>query len=267
MSFTGKWINGYNSVMTLTQALDGTISGSYSSTTGSSGEYYVLGYANPADPTPTVGQPAALSIYWKPYNVVPADPSWHWVSGLSGQMILASDASPSLVLLHAMVATCDFPKVPATAGTYVDKLVYTPYTPGTAVATLAPKIARPAAAAADPVSGTWVCSNPQVTLSLQTVVAGRYGQLSGVIDIPGHLESMIQGFADIDAVSGGLNLEGVSVAAFDSTTGQCISLAGSLNLTTGVLTLTDLTSSATTTNPNNTYLQTTTATWIFTRSA
>jgi hypothetical protein len=123
---------------------------------------------------------------------------------------------------------------------------------------------QPPAASADPVSGTWVCSNPPVTLTLQAV-PGVYGQLGGVIDIPGHLESKIQGFADIDAVGAGLNLEGVSVTAFDSTTGQCISLAGSLNLTTGVLTLTDLTSSATANNM--TYVQTTTATWIFTRSA
>ena len=148
MSFTGKWINSYNSVMTLTQALDGTISGSYSSITGSSGSYYVLGYANPADATPALGQAAALSIYWKSYAGGIGDPSWHWVSGLSGQMTLASDASPSLVLLHAMVATCDFPGL-ATAGTYPDKLVYVPYMPGTTVATLAPKIVQPPAAAAD----------------------------------------------------------------------------------------------------------------------
>jgi saccharopepsin len=266
MSFSGQWKNSYNSVMTLIQAVDGTISGIYSSTTGSTGEYYVLGYANPADATPALGQAAALSIYWLPYNGGTADQSWHWVSGLSGQMTLAPDGSASLVLLHAMVATCDFPTLPAAAGTYLDKLVYTPYTPVTTVATQAPQIVQPPAAAADPVSGTWVCSNPQVTLSLQAVMA-RPGQLSGVIDIPGHLESKIQGFADVNALSGGLNLEGVTVTAFDSTTGQCISLAGSLNLTTGVLTLTDLTSSATTTTPNNAYLQTTTATWIFTRSA
>jgi saccharopepsin len=123
MSFTGQWENNYGSVMKLVQAVDGTISGSYSSTTGSSGTYYVLGYANPADPTAALGQAAALSIYWRPYaGAGQPDASWHWVSGLDGQMSIAKDGTVSLILLHALVATCDLTDV-ATTGTYLDKLV------------------------------------------------------------------------------------------------------------------------------------------------
>jgi hypothetical protein len=256
MSFTGQWINSYNSVMTLTQAADGAISGSYTSTTGSSGEYYILGYANPTDGTPALGQSVALAIYWKSYGGGSGDPSWHWVSGLSGQMTLVPCAQPTLVLMHAMVASCDFPGL-AVAGTYIDKLVYLPYTGADSAA------AQPAVApvgSGDPVSGAWVCANPSVTLSLQ-VVPGVPGQLSGSMTISGHLASKVQGFTDIDAVTDKLNLQAVALTAFDSTSGQCVSLAGSVNRTTGQLTLTDLTSSGTA--PDSTYLQTTTATWVF----
>src|SRR5690606_9675101 len=106
------------------------------------------------DPTPDLGQCVALAIYWRSFTGGKGDPSWHWVSGLSGQLDV-SGPQPTLYLVHDMVATCDFPGL-ATAGTYVDKLIYTPKqdaAPGTA-----PELTiDQSEVSADPISGLWAC--------------------------------------------------------------------------------------------------------------
>lgn len=57
MSLMGKWVNSYNSLMVLTEASDGTITGEYLSPVNLARKYYVLGYARGSDPTPELGQP------------------------------------------------------------------------------------------------------------------------------------------------------------------------------------------------------------------
>src|SRR5690606_17229471 len=125
MSFTGVWENGYGSTMTLHQAADGTINGNYQSSTGSTGTYHVSGFASTLEPSQAEGQAAALSIFWRPVDPEPADPSWHWVSGLGGQLTI-EDGVPTICLLHALVATVAFTEQEIPAGTWLDKLIYTP---------------------------------------------------------------------------------------------------------------------------------------------
>jgi hypothetical protein len=262
MSLTGQWINGYNSVMNLTQAADGAITGDYSSTTGSAGKYYVLGHANPTQATPSLGQSVALSIYWRPYTGGTGDASWHWVSGLSGQMSVVGGApARSIALMHALIATCDLPGLAHHPGTYLDKLVYVPHSQGAPVCA---QTAQPEARTEDAVSGTWICNDPPLALFLE-IQKERPGQLGGVLERPDRLESPVQGFTDPFAGSGGLDLQAVSLSTFDGATGKCLCLVGTLNLRTGVLALQELASGSTA--PDSTYLQTTTATRTFVRAA
>ncbi|HLT91119.1 MAG TPA: avidin/streptavidin family protein [Woeseiaceae bacterium] len=233
MSVTGTWTNSYGSVMELQQLVGGMVTGTYQSSTGSTGKYFVVGMANMNDPTPQLGQSVALAIYWRSYEGGPSDPSWHWVSGLSGQLDV-SGAQPTIYLMHAMVATCDFPGL-ADAGTYVDKLVYTPKG---ALQEPAPKleIASPEAAA-DPISGIWVCrENPGLALGL-ALNNPSVGYVTGNWYTPTG-QYPVLAFTDVDAQSAGLPRQGLSVTVGLGTAGTCQSMAGSLEFSTGVLTLT-----------------------------
>ncbi len=261
MSVTGVWTNSYGSVVELKQRLGGMVTGTYKSSTGSTGEYYVVGMADAKDPTPELGQSVALAIYWRSFTGGKGDPSWHWVSGLSGQLDV-SGAQPTIYLMHAMVATCDFPGL-ADAGTYIDKLIYTPQKdagPGAA-----PELTMgQQEASGDPISGLWVCREDS-SLRLELVlnnpsvgyVVGQWYTATG--------QHPALGFTDVDALSGGLPCQGLSVGIGINSAGICRSMAGSLGFSSGVLTLTVFTSRGTA--GDAVYTETTTGQLTFMRSA
>ncbi len=261
MSVGGVWTNTYGSVMKLQQRVGGTVTGTYRSSTGSTGEYYVVGLVAAGDPTPELGQCVSLAIYWRSFTGSKGDPSWHWVSGLSGQLDV-SGAEPTLYLMHAMVATCDFPGL-ATAGTWVDKLSYTPKndaTPGSA-----PELAiEQAVASADPISGLWDCrEDPSLRLEL-ALSNPASGYVTGNWYTATE-QAPALGFTDVDALSGGIPRQGLAIAIGTDAAGRCRSMAGSLELSSKVLTLTAFTSRGTA--GDAIYTQTTTAQLTFTRSS
>jgi len=123
---SGQWTNAYNSLMTIEQFPNGLIFGEYSSTTGSSGTYLVIGFT----PFGASGnQPVALSIYWKSTAGGPPDPTWSWVSMMCGQLITDAPSGVNMELLHSMVASGPFSTVDVYApGAYTETLIFTPYT-------------------------------------------------------------------------------------------------------------------------------------------
>lgn len=234
MSLTGTWTNSYGSVMTLEQFPSGLIGGKYKSSTGSTGEYNVIGFAPPAPPTPALGQSVALSIYWRSIEGGKGDPSWHWVSGLSGQLNIAG-SEPTIYLMHAMVATDDFPDL-ATVGTYLDKLLYTPKQ-GEALAVPALPGERASQAAADPISGVWKCREiPGATLSVN-IIDPELGYVSGQLILPSGSYGAI-GFTDTYATQDGVPRQALSVSVLMNDQAVSQSMAGSLDFASGVLTLT-----------------------------
>ncbi len=261
MSVGGVWTNSYGSVMELQQLVGGMVTGTYRSSTGSTGEYYVVGMADAGDPTPELGQCVALAIYWRSFTGGKGDPSWHWVSGLSGQLDV-SGAVPTLYLMHAMVATCDFPGL-APAGTYIDKLIYTPKqdaAPGTAPEFV---IEQPEAGG-DPISGLWVCrEDPSLRLEL-ALNNPSAGYVTGNW-YTAKEQALALGFTDVDALSGGIPRQGLAVGIGLDAAGRCRSMAGSLEFSSGVLTLTVFTSRGTA--GDAIYTQTTIGQLTFTRSA
>lgn len=153
MSLAGVWKNAYGSTMSLSLVNPNLVTGNYKSSTGSTGTYEVIGYQTSADPSSQAGQAAALAIDWHSVVAGPPDNSWHWVSGLSGQLSIQNGVE-QLVLAHSLVASIDFPGL-AAAGTYLDKLIYQ----RVSTTPIQERVPAPAeghgAAVADPLVGSW----------------------------------------------------------------------------------------------------------------
>ncbi|HEV2721921.1 MAG TPA: avidin/streptavidin family protein [Thermoanaerobaculia bacterium] len=254
MSVTGNWINGYGSVMFLTQAADGSVTGVYTSTTGSSGAYWVAGFANPNDPPSGNGQTLAFSILWRSFSGGAPDPSWHYVSGMSGQRLPLDPVTngPTLVMIHDMVATVPFPELGITVpGSYIDKLIYVPYSGGQQSPGQWPPPFTPPAS--DPVDGNWQCAqNPSISLSI-TVQDETTGYVTGTLRTAGGTVNVV-GFTDTGA-GPTTPLQGLTLSALLPDGETVVALAGSLDLRTKSLSMTWLQSDGTAANA--TYLQTT----------
>jgi saccharopepsin len=248
-SVAGTWKNDYGSVMTL--AVTGNrVCGTYQSSTGSTGKYEVTGFQLGAPANPALSQPVALAIEWHSIGGDPADPSWNWCSGLSGQMTV-TPAGDRLALSHVLVASSDFPGL-AEQGTYVDKLIYRRVDTAALEDPGAAPLER--LAIEDALNGAWVADNgTTLELSVYASSQRRLGHVRGQLSTPvGHVE--VSGFTDINATASKLSLQSVSLTAAQTRESSASSLCGSLELQGEVLNLFSVTSSATT--PQRSYLAT-----------
>lgn len=264
MTVAGIWQNEYNSQMTLSEVNPNLVVGTYSSTTGSTGKYYVIGWQTSAEPTSKAGQPVCLAIDWHSIVAGPSDNSWHWTSGLSGQISMENRVE-QLILAHAMIASCDFPGLCAT-GNYIDKLIYN------RVSHEAPEpLPLPGSEAGGDAGpalvGTWQGSDGTVLIiqSVTPYTGNAFGFIQGKMTWNGG-PSMIYGVTDINAVSDGLSLQSVSIVGLPSDGGgPALTYAGTLDLVGGMMTLVELSSSATANDA--TYVQTTVGQLTFKRIA
>lgn len=258
MTLVGTWQNEYGSQMQLAMLGTNLVWGTYSSTTGSTGKYMVIGFQQAANPTPSAGQAVALAIEWHSIVAGPGDPSWNWSSGLSGQISIQS-GKESLVLAHAMVASSDFPGL-ATAGTYIDKLTYFRTA---ANAPDVPTLPDRAAPMADPLVGTWRGTDGTLmAIEVSPYPGSPFGWVEGRIMISG-VTTSIEGVTDINAQASGLFLQSTAITTLPSPAGPAIAFAGCLNYRDGRLTLTNLTSQSTA--PDATYVETRVSENIFVR--
>ena len=249
--FQGQWQNIYNSLLTLNAGDGDYLYGNYSSTTGSSGTYYVAGYGSLLTPTQQNGVGITLSLFWRSYTPGTEDPSWHWVSGFGGQGILDAQGNPTISLNHMLVATDDFPGL-APVGTYADKLIYTPYPSAAKGHAPADHRKRPGKRGpiADPIDGTWVCASPRVSISL-TVEDWDVGWVTGRMSVGGAPAPLV-GFVDTRAQTANLAYEGITVASYIN--GQYVCLCGRLDLARRQIDVLRLVSGGTASNA--TYVQT-----------
>ncbi|OEK00612.1 hypothetical protein BFP97_03425 [Roseivirga sp. 4D4] len=127
VGLVGSWKNSYGSLMKISsQSESGFISGTYSSTTGASGTYALVGYA----PVGISGNyPVSISIYWRSLDGGQSNPTWNWVSQMSGQVLTDSTSGTTEIeLLHGMVASTPYSAVGVPEpGVYTETLVFTPY--------------------------------------------------------------------------------------------------------------------------------------------
>lgn len=241
MNVAGVWTNEYGSRMELWAQDDGVILGRYASTTGSTGEYAVRGHAGPLAATPAVGQPLALAICWHSIVPGPADPSWEWCSGLSGQISLR-DGVPEMVLTHALVASSAFPGM-VEPGTLIDRLTYR------RVGDAGPFRPAPQPAASGPVdsplTGGWT-DGEGMQVRLRSGPAAGYDLVDGLLARSGR-EQAVTGFAG----RGPARSLALTARLPD---GSVVAYAGTLPAGSDRLALIELVSTAT--PPDSSYLQT-----------
>jgi hypothetical protein len=244
-SFAGTWVNQYGSALILESKDDGALLGTYRSSTGSTGEYHVCGFGDTSAPTTAHGVGAALSILWRSFAGGKPDPSWHWVSGFGGQLILQSDGTPNLILNHDLVATTPLAGL-GDIGSYLDKLVYLPCQ----IQQKTKPIRKPKTVA-NPINGVWKCRTPGLDLALTLeLVDGNSGCLEGSLKI-GRKNFKAVGFADNNADA--LPRQGVSLSAATGN-GIFMAFSGWLDKTSSRLSLLQQTSQGTAANAQ--YMQT-----------
>lgn len=109
----GDWVNQFGSVMSIKEFRpDGVFTGTYSSDTGASGIYPLVGTA---DPSPRSSQALSFAVTWRSMQGA-YDPSWHWTSAFAGfrQDINNADEITGTFLLQKEVSD-DSPAYEATA--------------------------------------------------------------------------------------------------------------------------------------------------------
>jgi saccharopepsin len=255
MSAAGTWKNEYGSIMTLVEK-GNNLSGVYQSSTGSVGTYAVLGVQVGNAATTSLGQPLALAISWLAIDDALPDPSWHWSSGLCGQ-INYENGEEVMVLAHTLVASSDFPSV-AGVGSYIDKLTYK----RVAAQLFDPFLYRKHEAPGNPLAGRWLAANgSHLTLRVDAAYDRKLGVVSGsIVQQTGTLN--VKGFTDLHMAAGDLSLQSVALTA-NVGESQVLALSGTLDIGAGRLTLLDMTSAATA--PDTRYCQTRIASTLYNR--
>jgi len=254
MSAAGTWKNEYGSIMTLRE-VDGGLTGIYQSSTGSVGTYEVRGVQAGNGATAALGQPVALSISWHAVDEAPADPSWHWCSGLSGQISLR-DGEEVLVVAHNMVASSDFPGL-VKAGSYIDKLTYR------RESFQAPDLSRcrKNVVSGNALTGRWMGADGS-TLELKVYAASEnnLGYVSGrLVRATGTLP--VEGFTDLHSARAGIATQSLALVAAGGE--AVLGLSGTLDGVTASLALLEITSESTA--PGTSYCQTRMAPLLFNR--
>ncbi|MFC1235943.1 avidin/streptavidin family protein [Vibrio sp. F74] len=114
----GMWVNSFGSQMSL--VIDGTtLRGTYSSHTGSTGSYLLVGSCSAYQPSKELGQSIAMAIYWKNIEDGVKDESWHWAGSMCGQLQLDG----RMTLTNSIVVSVPFESFQK--GNYIDELVFT----------------------------------------------------------------------------------------------------------------------------------------------
>lgn len=245
----GTWTNDYGSVMTL-EVSGQHVSGRYQSSTGSTGRYSVTGCIVGAAPSHARNQPLALAIDWHDLGDGTQDPSWNWVSGLSGQFSV-TDRGDTLTLSHLLVASGDFPEL-ARRGTYMDKLVYRRVEEKLRLTM--PTAATAALPIENTLTGNWVAEDgSSLVLSVWSDSDRRFGIVRGTFTFAG-TSNELTGFTDINAVGSKLERQSVSLAVSNAGATSVSALCGVLDLGGGALSLLVMASCAVA--PEHAYLAT-----------
>ncbi|MGF6094795.1 avidin/streptavidin family protein [Pseudomonas sp. 18175] len=245
----GTWMNDYGSVMTL-DVSGQHVSGRYQSSTGSTGHYSVTGCLAGEAASRTRNQPLALAIDWHDLGDGARDPSWNWVSGLSGQFSV-TDRGDTLTLSHLLVASGDFPEL-AHRGTYMDKLIYRRVEEKSRLAT--PTAATAALPIENTLTGNWVAEDgSSLILSVWSDSERRFGVVRGTFASAG-TSSELTGFTDINTVGSKLERQSVSLVVSNTEATTVSALCGVLDLVGGALSLLVLASCAVA--PEHAYLAT-----------
>lgn len=237
VSVAGTWQNDYGSLMSLNVS-DRQVCGTYQSSTGSTGHYAIRGFTAGAGATRIKNQPLALAIEWHDLGDETSDPSWNWVSGLSGQLS-TDDRGDVLTLSHLLVASGDFPDL-ASRGNYLDKLVYRRVAEHPPATSCEPIEVMPVENA---LAGQWVALDQTIlSLTVEADSQHRFGIVRGFLTT-NDTAVELTGFTDINAVTSKLALQSVSLTVTTTQDGAVSTLCGTLDFAQQTLNLLVLASS------------------------
>ncbi|MCP4988239.1 MAG: hypothetical protein GY928_19975 [Colwellia sp.] len=218
----GQWKNSYDSQMFLSVDEYGLMKGVYSSTTGSSGEYYIIGNVCPlAEHTDlSKGRNLVISIYWHSIKDGEPDPTWHWVSTYAGQFM--SDGK--IYVLNSMVSTTDFPDIEAKIGDYIGPLEFAKVSDqGPQIEIVVPEQSHPEYE--NQINGQWQVNGANYSTLTLSVKSNLHGWVCGMLDYQGEKVRML-GFTDVHADN---ILQSITVSGYLPKKKIAISLSGSLN--------------------------------------
>lgn len=259
-AFDGSWVNHLGSVLRL-KSHGSFVFGSYQSEFGLTGKFHVCGYADASPLIEERGLGIALSVLWRPIeNATPA-PSWHWVSGLSGQLITLDDNGPQLILHHDLVVTQPNHEC-KDSGSYLDKMTYRQSDHGGA--TLATIGNFRVSDHQDAINGLWQCEAPDLNLSIELQVKDAVsGWLDGYVRVNG-VKFVLQGFTDNQAglENNELTRQGLTICSSLSE-GRFMTLSGYFDRQQRQLVLLQQISQGT--SPSTLHLQTSAKTCYFTQ--
>ena len=249
MSIAGIWQNEYGSRMTLT-VRGSVVEGVYASTTGSTGEFSVTGWACENTANSETGQPVALSIKWHSIVDGEADASWSWASAMGGQVNII-DGREAMVLSHFMIASRSFEGL-CKHGVYIDKLTFCRISD---VPKPLGKLHFIEAKANDPVIGSWIAADgTQMDISIDYESECRFGRLSGFLH-SGDAKLALSGFTDVKASEDELDLQSTSIVVHNALNNSTMALGGFLKLKDGTLELQVLTNQTTSSDVSYTQSQ------------
>ncbi|MCE0494426.1 avidin/streptavidin family protein [Vibrio salinus] len=219
-NLSGVWNNTYGSVMTLRE--DGNrILGTYSSHTGSTGTYLLVGSCTSRAPTSKAGQSVAFSIFWRNVQEGTPDESWHWTGSMTGQLL----ASGTMIVENSIVVSVPFEQYQT--GNYVDELTFTKQDNTTDASELQSCFfgndGSEPGQIAYLLQAVWENADTQITI-------GRVNSETGLTEAEltenGKTVSLL-GFIDCFAEAG--MAQSFSFSGYDSETEETMSLSGQLN--------------------------------------
>ncbi len=205
----GTWYNSYCSQIEFIVYNDGRVLGSYTSHTGATGSYVMVGWINEdtGDVGAEIGSPVALSIQWRPYNVnsTQADGSWHWVSNFSGQYHPTQTVSvpgqkdyqilETLEVLNVLIATSTVaglaPKAPTT---WPQTLDFHKTAPAYCEQVTPPAPVTYVSQAIDHISGNWkTATGDRLALTVDILLASVTGSF---YDAETNISHVVHGLMD-----------------------------------------------------------------------
>lgn len=257
MSINNSWVNEYHSLIQLKQdPATGMLSGLYSSTTGGTGTYEVVGWASLHEPTEQAGQPMAISVLWRSDDGGKSDPS-HEVSAMAGQVI-TMDNKLQLSLVHIFVET-DPDSAKIKAGFYPDKLIFLPKE---STLSLSRNIGP-----ANPddkmeglnLKGIWKTDNANTALqSLHIEQPDIHScTINGFLKYKDDSQFELIGFTDNYAINSKLSKQSIGFSSYIEKDGSrtCISFAGYFEIDTGKLQINSLHANTTSNDANYTQVR------------
>lgn len=254
MFLDGSWENSYGSIMTLRVNEEGSITGRYTSHTGSTGTYLIVGHCRPNDPTAETGQPLVLSIFWRSIGGEKPDGGSHFVSTYCGQL----DDKGQMTVINSLVTTVAFQEF--ITGDYIDKLVFNKQSikHENCIEDIN-SLPESKGSVSNIINGIWSDTEKNIQLAL-SVKNQEYGLIEGRLF---YNDELVKMFGFTDTYSDEKILQSITLSGYIESNKQPISLVGRMTQDSNNLIISRWLANGT--SPEDSYFQANSANWTLNR--